>query len=446
MNVIYVREMPGDDDDVRVLDMFDEGGGEPTARKRKVEDGDAATPGGGGGGTSSSAAAADKRAARRAATLERRAAAKMAKDLAAEQKRAERTRMQVRAQALKLSRKMHAALAAGTTMATTTNGGAGGGNGDDEQLILAPIVSRPNGDLALSNDVSGGGDPAGRFEQSFRTLQQIAHSAVTPPQQRRKQQELPPPPLPPATLPGTPVRLPGVAVGQQQQQHIDEQRTTTTTTPQPQQPLFGAIRGGALPTYREYVAQLENRPVPPRRRTRAELELELTEDQRREQARLERELQELAVTQQYENLTRLYNTLPELRRKPIIHASNTTARRAPPPSAVLLPRSVPQQRRTVRRVFHVGRTDKELSLLTHSTATRAGVDDFRMHVQSLSTDKMRRALLAAKLLRAGSEAPEPLVRRIFQQRQMLVGDLLVGGNGGGGAAAGAEEVVSSSSS
>lgn len=425
-----------DDDDVRVLDMFDEdGGGGESAPSRKRAAAAASVANNSGDGSLTTAA--DKRAARRAATLERRAAAKMAKDLAAEQKRAERTRMQVRAQALKLSRKMHAALAAaGTTTTVAVPTTSGGGS---DALVLAPIVSRPNGDLALS---ASGEDPAGRFEQSFRTLQQIAHSAVMPPP--------PPPPTlspsPPAALPGTPVRLPGVAVGGQQQQ---QQEATTTpqsqqAQQQQQQPLFGAIRGGALPTYREYMAQQENRPVAPRR-TRAELELELTEDQRREQARLERELQELAVTQQYENLTRLYNTLPELRRKPI-HANNTTARRAPPPSAVLLPRSVPQQRRTVRRVFHVGRTDKELSLLTHSAATRAGVDDFRMHVQSLSTDKMRRALLAAKLLRAGSEAPEPLVRRIFQQRQMLVGDLLVGGNGGGAiAAAGAEEVVSSSS-
>jgi hypothetical protein len=202
----------------------------------------------------------------------------------------------------------------------------------------------------------------------------------------------------------------------------------------PPPPSYGALRGGALPTYREFVAQQENRPPPPPRRTRAELELELTEDQRREQARLERELQELAVTQQYENLTRLYNTLPELRRKPIAISGTRRASLAGSgisSGALLLSRSVPQQRRTVRRVFHVGRTDKELSLLTHSAATRAGVDDFRMHVQSLSTDKMRRALMAAKLLRAGSEAPEPLVRRIFQERQMLVGDLLVVNNGTG---------------
>ena len=86
---------------------------------------------------------------------------------------------------------------------------------------------------------------------------------------------------------------------------------------------------------------------------------------------------------------------------------------------------VPQQRRTVRRVYRVGRTEKEVSMLTHSTNTRASVDDFRLHMQHVPTDKMRRALLAAKLLHAGSTAPEPLVRRIYHQRQLLVGDLVV---------------------
>lgn len=400
-------------DDVRVLEIADGGEGgddllrSPRRKKKRI---------GGGGEEDRNTAAA----ARRAATEERRAAAKSAREAAAERKRAERTRAQARAQALKLGRKMHAALAqqqyGGAATTPTSSSSSGGG------LVLAPIVSRPNGELELLHGGDAAGAP-GRFERSFQTLYQIATAA-------------PPPPLPPVSssspsspaaatlLPGTPVRLPGVPVPPLQQAPLLDESTSSSHALLLPVPSYGALRGGALPTYREYVAQQENR-APPRRNTRAELELELTEDQRREQARLEHELQELAVTQQYENLTRLYNTLPELRRKPIV----SSTRRASLPSAVLRARSVPQQRRTVRRVFHVGRTDKEISLLTHSAATRAGVDDFRLHVQSLSTDKMRRALMAAKLLRAGSEAPEPLVRRMFQQRQMLVGDLLVVGSG-----------------
>lgn len=399
--------------DVRVVEMDDD---EPQQqqqqrKRRKSEEEEE--------GVVAISARTDKAAARRANTQERlakaqerRAAAKAAKEEAAERKRAERTRLQVRAQALKLGRKMHAALARGAAMMSPTRTAAAATN---TGLLLAPIVSRPNGDLALQNSADGGGDP-GRFEQSFQTLQQIAHSAAVPPPPKQ-QQLFEPPAATSTTLPGTPVRLPGVPVPPPPPHppHQPQQQLPS--------PSYGALRGGSLPTYREYVAQQEHRPPPPRR-TRAELELELTEDQRREQARLERELQELAVTQQYENLTRLYNTLPELRRKPIASGTRRADHSGNSSAAAL--RSVPQQRRTMRRVFHVGRTDKELSLLTHSSATRAGVDNFRLHVQSLSTDKMRRALLAAKLLSAGSDAPEPLLRRTFQHHQMLVGDLLVG--------------------
>lgn len=192
----------------------------------------------------------------------------------------------------------------------------------------------------------------------------------------------------------------------------------------PNAPLaFGALRGGTLPTYRQLVRG---------QAARARTPLELSEDQRREQARLERELQDLAVAKQYDALTRLYNSLPEMRRAPppgggggsggAASAATTrggTARRR------MQARHVPQQRRTVRRVFRVGRTADGLSMLTHSSVTRATVDDLRLKMNSLSTDKMRRALMAARLLRAGSQAPEPLVRRMYQQHKMIVGDLTV---------------------
>lgn len=185
-------------------------------------------------------------------------------------------------------------------------------------------------------------------------------------------------------------------------------------------PRFGALRGGTLPTYRQLVRG-------PQRRAASHV-LELSEDQRREQARLERELQDLAVAKQYDALTRLYNSLPEARRAPppgapaaaaVATQRGGTARRR------MQARHVPQQRRTVRRVFRVGRTAEGLSMLTHSSVTRATVDDLRLKMNSLSTDKMRRALMAARLLRAGSQAPEPLVRRMYQQHKMIVGDLTV---------------------
>lgn len=440
---------------------FDDDAAGATPRRRQ----------GGGGGN-------EEKAEKRRLAQEKRDQARERRQEEAARKKAERTRSQVRAQAIKLGRKYRDAGGGGSLSSPFS--GLAIEEGEPARLELGPIVRQANGDLVLARadgaaalSFSEGGSP---FEHSFQTLQQLARAPPDAAPKRRKELSAvmdatnnapvlhrnpavvvvpggaaaaaglpgspvaaaaaaasPTPPLPlPPPPPPIAARLPGIAIGPASSTTATDAARNEAHAP----PRYGALRGGTLPTYRQYVGQQSSSSSSSsparggggggRLRPATGLGNELSEEQRQEQARLEKELQDLAIARQYENLTRLYNTLPELRRAPLPghlqQQQHTQRRRAPP---LLQPRSVPQQRRTVRRVYRVGRTDRELSMLTHSATTRASVDDFRLHMQNVPTDKMRRALLAAKLLHAGSEAPEPLVRRIFQQRQLLVGDLVV---------------------
>lgn len=422
---------------------------------------------------------------RRAAAAARADAQRMRQEETA-RRRVERTKAQVRAQALKLTRRFREAGLRVVDDDRATTGGdaaAAAANTFSTALQLRPIVQKASGELAIAGGGGGGGE---LFEQSFHTLQEIARappgdprrggrrrdsggardiiasapvvdaggsdtvlrrlpevggggSGMFPPQsqhspaQQHSQQHsqsvpadlLPGVPVPRAPL--APCGLPGIAIGPRaravEQLLNPPPPLWSSNVPPPRNdphaPLaFGALRGGTLPTYRQLTRGQQHQ------QQRRATYLELSEDQRREQARLERELQDLAVAKQYDALTRLYNSLPEARRAPTPGAA-VAAPRAGTARRRMQARHVPQQRRTVRRVFRVGRTAEGLSMLTHSSVTRASVDDLRLKMNSLSTDKMRRALMAASLLRAGSQAPEPLVRRMYQQHKMIVGDLTV---------------------
>lgn len=441
--------------------MDDRGGGTPMRRGSSSR----------GGGNKSEAAAEKRRIA-----AELRERNRLERQAAAAQKKAERTRSQVRVQALNLGRKYHRSVASLSAFDDDdyrdNNDNRGRSASSDPPLQLAPIVRDADGVLFLATQGGGqqqqqGGRPS-EFENSFQTLQKLVMAPADPPSRP------PPPPLPtgpspapaaaavvvdasggmPVThrstfsLPGVPAppqsppvpvpqddvgctstrffaptaktyTLPGIAIGAPSSS--DPPTTSSAFSPATSiaaaaVPQFGVLRGGTLPTMRQQQQRSGQR--------REDFALGMSEDQRREQARLERELQDLAVSKQYENLTRLYNTLPELRPR-TNNAALGGAGGAGGAGSITHRRFVPQQRRTVRRVFRVGRTPDgdQLSMLTHSTATKASVDDFRLQMQNMSTDKMRRALLAAKILAAGSEAPEALVRRIFHQRQLIVGDL-----------------------
>lgn len=209
-------------------------------------------------------------------------------------------------------------------------------------------------------------------------------------------------------------------------------RNATLTNLENAPPRYGILRGGELPTFRDWSnrtirTQTPNISTAPKRPA-----YPLTEEQRQYRKRLEHQIQQASLLKQFDHVNRLYS---EANHPPTNTTANNTPNNTTPnnipnnttPNADAKShawRHVPTQKRTVRRTYRVGKNSAKhhVSVLLPNKTIRAAASLNSQKNKQMPIAEVRKYLIRNGFIKIGSQTPVDILRSMFETAKAVAGE------------------------
>jgi hypothetical protein len=209
--------------------------------------------------------------------------------------------------------------------------------------------------------------------------------------------------------------FPETTLAMPQEYHIPPstvQPSTIALTPKPlvgsEHPQYGCLKGGSLPTYRNYVAAKSSSEVPPRFGFIPSPAGNPIQS-----------LDESPKIPDYKHLDpEDYEFHEGGNVRPAPHTIQTD------PESVRL--KIQRQRRTNRRTFRIGKSavqPTKVGILVSNRTLRKNISTKAMLLKQTPIHEIRKYLVARNLIRVGSASPDYVLRHLYENSKMLCGDI-----------------------
>ena len=158
-----------------------------------------------------------------------------------------------------------------------------------------------------------------------------------------------------------------------------------------QTPSYGCLKGGNLPTYRNWMNQTQKNTPSTQRPTRP-----LTLEQRKEEFRkiFEKNKENMQITNELKK-AKVYLKKP------------------------------PKQKRIIKRTFHIGKSKyhPKIGVLVSNKTIRQQITEKVNRLKQTSMEDVRKLLVRKGLIRVGSSCPPDVLRKMYESVSTLCGDL-----------------------
>lgn len=201
-------------------------------------------------------------------------------------------------------------------------------------------------------------------------------------------------------------------------------------------PLYGALKQGTLPTYRNWFNRSirAGGGVPPPYRVKPTARptpvMPMSESQRAYRNQLETNIKNASHAKQLARLNELYRESASRLPPPstdVDPAPSETAAANPitQPVPVRAPKYRPIQKRTVRRIFQVGKhkTAQSVTVLLSNRSIRAHTTLASQRAKQVPMQDVRKYLIQRKLIQPGTIVPNDILRKMYETSHSIVGDL-----------------------
>lgn len=201
-------------------------------------------------------------------------------------------------------------------------------------------------------------------------------------------------------------------------------------------PMYGVLKRGTLPTYRSWFNRTKrgtggagqgtggtglgtNTPravFAPKRP-----ELPMTEEQRSYRQQLENNIKQASLAKQMTRINELYRESASSSGGETESNTQNTNNPAQP----VKKKYIPIQKRTIRRIFQVGKhTDKpSITLLLSNRTIRANTILAGQKAKQSHIRDVRKFLIRRKLILPGTDVPNDILRSLYENANLLVGEI-----------------------
>ena len=204
-------------------------------------------------------------------------------------------------------------------------------------------------------------------------------------------------------------------------------------------PMYGVLKQGSLPTYRTWFNRTKRGigglggggGERGREKTQEKTQIPMSEEQRAYRNQLENNIKQASLAKQMARLNELYRESAA----PVPPASSPGVSSVPssmpssgPNASTPTPvkkRYIPIQKRTVRRIFQVGKhQDKpSITVLLSNRTIRANTTLANQKAKQVPIQEVRKFLVRRKLVQPGSDVPNDILRGMYENANMIAGEI-----------------------
>jgi hypothetical protein len=87
--------------------------------------------------------------------------------------------------------------------------------------------------------------------------------------------------------------------------------------------------------------------------------------------------------------------------------------------------TVPKQKRTLRRTFHIGRSPhmRKVGVLISNLTIRSSIENKCKEIKQTPIDEVRKFLIKKGFIKVGSIAPNDVLRKMYESVRLVAGDV-----------------------